>query len=163
MSRRIGVLSQTVAAAVAGALVMFLWRGPARAAAPGSAPLPSSTKAAADSRSQFMLLLIDPGPPPSAARAATPIDEIVADHRAWAQRLRAEGRLVAAEKLTDDPGRELSPAGAAPSSSAAVPGTRVGGFYIIRARDYEEASRIARDGPALKYGERVQVRMIEGT
>jgi len=96
----------------------------------------------------------------SGSGPSTEVRQVIAAHRAWAQRLQAEGRLVSADKLTDDDGRSVPAAPTTPAVSA-TPTARLGGFYIIRARDYDEAVHIANDGPTVKYGGRVQVRMID--
>lgn len=78
----------------------------------------------------------------------------------WAQKLRAEGRLVEAEGL-DSGGRVLD------ASSGSVVVTDgpfaeakeiVGGFYLIHAASLDEAASIARECPALGYGGLVEVR-----
>ena len=153
---------QGVAAAAAGAALSWWAFGrPTVPAAPPTTPTPAVASSATPAGQQFMLLILDPpstGAPPTAEQ----IKEIVGAHRAWAERLRGENRLVMAEKLADDGGRFV-PASASASSPVAANGWRVGGFYIIRAADYDEAVRIAESGPGTIGGGRVEVRQIEGT
>jgi hypothetical protein len=144
-------------AAAAGALMML--------AAMRSSPAPAhgadkTAGTAMDVRPRFMLLLLDPEP--SGAQSTEEVRRIIAEHHAWADRLRSEGRLVLAEKLSDDPGRLLGTARATDTLAYKRTGDRVGGFYIIRASDYDDAKRVARAGPALKFGGRVEIRQIEG-
>jgi hypothetical protein len=158
MDPRLGRFLTGAVAAAAGALIML--------AAMRSFPAPAQVAAktagtATDVRPQFMLLLLDPARSGTQSTAEE-VRRIIAEHRAWADRLRSEGRLVLAEKLSDDPGRLLGTARASDTLAYTPPGDRVGGFYIIRASDYEDAKRVARAGPALKFGERVEIRQIEG-
>jgi hypothetical protein len=149
MSIRTRSLVQSLGAAALGALLTFVVVG--RSAQVAQA-------ADTDPRPHFMLLIVDDLAAP--APSSTELRQELAAHRAWAQRLQADGRLVSADKLTDDDGRSV-PAAPTTSAVSATPTERIGGFYIIRARDYDEAVHIANDNPTLKYGGRVQVRMID--
>jgi hypothetical protein len=121
---------------------------PAVAAAPAPAP---------DGKT-YMLLLHE-----STARPAdftdAQMDSIVAEYTAWAGRLHEENRLVGAEKLADDSGRWLSPAGPVLVDRS----EHVSGFFMVRAANYEEAVTIANASPHLKYGGTIEVREIEAT
>jgi hypothetical protein len=113
-----------------------------------------SRPAAESTARTYMLLLYDPAVEnvsPAAAKA------IVAEYSAWARGLRAAGNLVSAEKLADDPELQLGPPSAAQATS------RIGGFFLIRARDFAEASRIAAECPHIKHGGRVELRAIQPT
>jgi hypothetical protein len=79
----------------------------------------------------------------------------------WARALRREGRLEAGEKLASDL-RVLSGTGAAPATADSPTDPPLTGFFVIVARDDEEAERIARTCPHLKYGD-VVVKRIEPT
>jgi len=107
---------------------------------------------------EFLLLLQDaPGRTVPPAQAAA----IVREYGAWAAALRSEGRLASAEKLAGDAGLRIEqgvPPGPGDSASAAV-----GGFFVVRARDYSEATDIARASPHLKYGGSILIRRIEPT
>jgi len=149
MSIRTRPLVQSLGGAALGALLTFALVG--RSAQPAQA-------ADTDPRPHFMLLIMDDLTAP--APSSTALAQVIAAHRAWAQRLQAEGRLVSADKLTDEDGRSV-PATPTTRSASPTQTERIGGFYIIRARDYDEAVHIANDGPAVKYGGRVQVRRIE--
>jgi hypothetical protein len=69
---------------------------------------------------------------------------------AWSEQLRTSGRLVAAHKLEDGSGRRLSGATGKVTDGPYVE-TResIGGYYIIEAKDFDEASRIARECPTV--------------
>ena len=84
----------------------------------------------------------------------------VAEYRAWAGRVRESGRAITGEKLRAGsqrigPGRkmpeELTSAGA------------VAGYFVISARDFEDALSIARDCPHARNGGTIVVRAIDPT
>lgn len=82
------------------------------------------------------------------------IDAIVQEYGGWAGSLAEEGRLVAAEKLTDAP-RWVGDA--APQSS------NISGFFLITAGSEAEALEIARQSPHARYGGVLEVREVEPT
>ena len=82
----------------------------------------------------------------------------VEEHRAWAEQLTEAGQLIGAEKLTDDPGRWLAPETAPPSQPTDL---HIGGYFIVRATDYADATRLARSSPHLRHGGSVEIRAIE--
>ncbi|HVT38217.1 MAG TPA: YciI family protein [Gemmatimonadaceae bacterium] len=145
------------AAAAAGALITFAVMRSSPARARGAE---TTISTAMDTRPRFMLLLLDPAPS-GLQSTAEEVRRVVAVHRAWADRLRSDGRLVLAEKLSDDPGRLLGSARASDTLAYTRSGDRLGGFYIIRADSYDDAKRVARTGPALPLGERIEIRLIE--
>jgi hypothetical protein len=110
----------------------------------------------------FILLLHRPaGPMPmlSPQQGAA----ITQDYLAWGERMRAEGTLKAGERLTNDAGRVLrADAGRVMVTDGPYAESKelLGGFYIVIAQDYGEASRIAESCPHLKYGGRIDIRQI---
>jgi hypothetical protein len=107
----------------------------------------------------FILLLHRPAGPASAL-SAQQIAAMTGDYVAW----RAEGRLKAGEKLTNDGGKVLlSEAGRIVVTDGPFAESKelLGGFYLIAAEDYDEACRIARSCPHLKYGGRIELRQID--
>lgn len=92
--------------------------------------------------------------------------ELVAEYGAWAERLAAEGHLVAAEKLAAG-GRVLGGTGgnavAAPEDVAKGALGELGGFFLIAARDSMQAHEIARDSPHVRYGGVIVVRGVVET
>jgi hypothetical protein len=93
-------------------------------------------------------------------------DEYMAMFKAyagWADRMRAEGRYKGGEKLTDEPGKVMRPkAGrvAVTDGPYAESKELVGGFFVIAAKDYDEACTVAETCPHLGYGGRIEVRQI---
>ena len=109
-----------------------------------------------DSTPRFLLLLYDsnnPGAAPTADQKAA----IVAEYSAWARSLASEGHLVTAEELSENPPEWLG------ESVRTVDGARIGGFFLIRARDLSEARQIAERCPHLKHGGRIELRPIQPT
>jgi hypothetical protein len=101
------------------------------------------------------LLLLYPG---ARYEPGGPADEEarVAEYGAWAGRLRRAGQLVGAEKLKPG-GRWLGD-----QDGEAAPGAPQG-YFLVRARDDEEAEAIARACPHLRHGGRVGVQAIDPT
>jgi len=112
--------------------------------------------ATTDTTQQYLLLLYDtestgPGLSPKELEA------IIAEYSAWGRGLRAAGKLVSAEKLKDAPSEWFG------GSVSIAGGERLGGFFLIRARDAAEARQIAEACPHLKHGGRVELRAIQKT
>ncbi len=113
-------------------------------------------------RERFVLLLHDS---PDLLADATPqeIEAVVAEYRAWAQGLGRQGKLEAGEKLADAEGYDLERRDGATLVELRDARGGVGGFFVIRARDYEEAVAISRSCPHLTRGGRIELRRIEDT
>ncbi|MEX2125281.1 MAG: YciI family protein [Woeseia sp.] len=118
--------------------------------------LPAATPP--DDLSQFAMLLYenDSYQYPEAGRMA----ERIGEYSEWAREVAAAGKYVTGEKLADDglliaPGRE--PAAAIPM---AAEGT-IGGYFVIRAKDLDEAASIAATCPHVRYGGTVSLRRLE--
>jgi hypothetical protein len=111
----------------------------------------------------FLLLLHRPAGalpafPPEQAAAITK------DYMGWGERLRAEDRLKAGEKLTFDPGRVMRPSGGRVMTTDgpfAESKELLGGFFLVTARDYNEACDLAQSCPHFKYGGSIEVRQID--
>jgi hypothetical protein len=92
------------------------------------------------------------------------ISAVTKDYMGWTERMRAEGRVKAGEKLTDDAGRVMRPnAGRVMVTDGPFAESKelLGGFYLITARDYDEACRIAESCPHFKYGGSIEVRQVD--
>ncbi len=114
--------------------------------------------------SSFLLLLHRPTGRPRASPDPTVYTEISREYMAWADRMRAQGHLKAGNKLTDDTGKIMRTAGERVSTTDgpyAESKEIVGGFFMISARDYAEACRLAETCPHLKYGSHIEVRQVE--
>ena len=83
-----------------------------------------------------------------------------AEYWTWTQSLTRQGRFVAAGELATTPGMRVSAAGLLPLAPRERDERFVVGMFIIRAESPEEASRIARESPHVRYGGTVQVRAM---
>jgi hypothetical protein len=113
----------------------------------------------------FMMLLHGPANRPRQT-ASNPEEytRISREYMDWADRLRAQGRLKAGNKLTDDAGKILrSNSGRLSTIDGPYAESKeiVGGFFVISAGDYAEACRIAESCPHLKYGSYIEVRQVQ--
>jgi hypothetical protein len=95
------------------------------------------------------------------------VEKVVEKFRAWSAKIAAAGKAVASEKLTEDGGRVISlqSGGLAvmdgPYSEAKEV---VGGFFVVRAENYEEAVRLASDCPHVTLGiGRIEIRQTDKT
>jgi hypothetical protein len=137
--------------AVAAALALF-----ALGFAIGGRPVPTGPP---DTRPQFVLLLYQKESLPITDTAAQ-----VQEYVAWAHALRKAGGMALGEELADS--AQLLTAEQASATRVAVPVEGPGalvGFFIVRAGDADEAGRIARTNPHLRYGGSIVIRPIRPT
>jgi hypothetical protein len=115
---------------------------------------------------KFMLLLHES---PAHRPELSPGDmaKMIQEYRNWSDRLRAEGKLVVADKLTNDPGKVLRPgkdgAVAVTDGPFAESKEVIGGYYCVEATDYAAAAEIAKGSPHLKFGGSIELRKIDFT
>jgi hypothetical protein len=134
-------LWQSVAAAAIFAAGLFVGKA-------SSGPVAVLAPAAPATR---FLFLLEGGPTATtAADEARTVDE----YRAWASRLRDQGRSISGERLG---GASITVP--APASDA----SDVRGFFVVSAATLEEATAVARSCPHAQRGGRVIVRPIEPT
>ena len=81
----------------------------------------------------------------------------------WARKLRAEGKLITAEKLKDGAGMLVGMHGGQIVVDGPFAETKetIGGYFIIEAKDMAEAITITKDSPAMSEGSTVEVREVE--
>ena len=112
----------------------------------------------------FVLLLHRPTDRP----APTSVDpeqaaRITREYMDWSDRMRAAGHLKGGSKLTDDAGKIMRGNGgrtATTDGPYAESKEIVGGFFLLSAKDYAEACRLAETCPHLKYGSSIEVRQV---
>ena len=117
---------------------------------------PIAIAKATDSAPQFLILLYSE-PESNAERSPAQVNATIAEYAAWARSLAEAGKLVTVEKLHDDPGTSFGAPAAQHDSE------RLGGFFLIRARNLDEARRIAAECPHVRHGGRVELRAIQPT
>ncbi len=111
----------------------------------------------------YMLLLYD-SPTDFVDVSPEEMQRIIEKYSAWRDSLASEGRLVSSNKLVDGEGRVLkSGEGRVRVLDGPYSETKevVGGYFAIRAADYDEAIRISRDCPHLGFGGTIEIRQIE--
>jgi hypothetical protein len=82
----------------------------------------------------------------------------------WADRMRAEGRLKGGDKLTDDAGKVMRPGdGRVTVTDGPYAESKeiLAGYFMITAKDYDDACRVAESCPHLGYGGRIEVRQVD--
>jgi hypothetical protein len=114
------------------------------------------TTPAAAELPRYTLLLYE-GPEFNAAGTAE--TELVREYSAWAGELAGRGRLVAGEKL----GAQEWTLGRSAANPTSAPASAPAGFFVIAARDDDEALAIARTCPHLRHGGTVSLRPIDPT
>ena len=145
--------SRAAAAAIVGLVCGSLGFGAGRVTVERGEQSAASAPADSSLRS-YLLLLEEPVWPPARPLARSGYGE-------WSRAIAAQARFVGAEKLTEEPGFRVSAAAVARPDGRERP-PNVSGWYVLRARSYDEAIDWARRGPHLAYGS-VLVREIEAT
>lgn len=108
---------------------------------------------------QFMLVLRNR---PETVRPRSPeeLKRVVQEYSGWARQLREQGVRVQGEKLKDE-SRILEERAGDQSLTGQRSVERISGYFLVAARDYDEAVRIASGHPHLKYGGAIEVREID--
>lgn len=115
---------------------------------------------------KFMLLLHNSAAPRTGL-APGDMARMIQEYRSWSDRLRAEGKLEVADKLTADAGKVLRPgkdgAVAVTDGPYAESKEVIGGYYCVIAPDYAAAVEIAKSSPHLRFGGAIEVRKVDFT
>ena len=87
------------------------------------------------------------------------IQAVIEKYKKWGQSMREKNRLVGGQKLEDTTGRVLR--GQTMTDGPYAESKEViGGYYIVEAKDYEEAVSLAKTCPHIQYGT-IEVRKID--
>jgi hypothetical protein len=79
----------------------------------------------------------------------------------WVEELKAKNIYVAGEALTPDQGKRVTGAKALVTDGPFAESKElVGGFFVIKAKSYEEATEIAKGCPDLPYNGSVEIREV---
>ena len=111
----------------------------------------------------YMLLLYD-NPTDFSDLSPEEMQAIIGKYTAWRDRLAEEGRLVGSDKLTDGEGRVLKGAnGDLRVTDGPFSETKevIGGYFTIKAADYDEAVEVSKGCPHLGFGGTIEIREIE--
>ena len=112
------------------------------------------------------LLLLHEKPSDFAGLAPEDIERVIGEYVAWRHKLETDGKFAGGQKLRDEGGRRLAGWDGdfrvtdGPYTEAKE---IIGGFFAIKAADYDEAAEISRECPHLKYGGTIELREIEPT
>lgn len=109
---------------------------------------------------KFIILLRDEGR--FEQLSPSDVQATIQKYSRWAQKLREEDRLIDADGLADSC-RILRPNGSGVHASDgpyAETKEMIGGYYVFKARDMEEATEICRECPTLDYGGSVELRQV---
>ncbi len=112
---------------------------------------------------QFMLLLHE-SPSDFSNVSAEEMQKIIGEYTAWRRKIEAEGKFTGGEKLKDEGGRHISMRNGVervvdgPYTEAKEV---MGGYFIIKAANYDEAVETSKGCPHLKYGGWIEVREVE--
>jgi hypothetical protein len=115
------------------------------------------------SMSQFILFLQET-PGSFSQYSPEEMGAIVGKYIAWTNSLQERDLLVSSNKLKDEGGRWLKHENGAlsvvdgPYTEAAEV---IGGYYVVKATDYDEAVALANECPHLSYGGRIEVREVD--
>lgn len=112
---------------------------------------------------KFMLILHD-----DMARLSTmapaEMQRVIAQYNAWSAKLAQAGKLAGGEKLRDEGGKHLTAKGGkmvVRDGPYAEAKEVVGGYFLIEADDYAEATTLCADCPHLALGGRIELREID--
>ena len=110
------------------------------------------------------LLLLHENPADYATLSPAEMQDIIARYSAWAGEMAAKGHLVSGEKLTDDGGKIMrrNDSGVLVSDGPyAVAKDVIGGIFVLKAENEEEAHQLAKACPHLWGSNWIELRNIE--
>ncbi|HEY0741837.1 MAG TPA: YciI family protein [Chryseosolibacter sp.] len=80
---------------------------------------------------------------------------------AWVEKLTKQGRYVGGEPLLPGGKTIKGPKKTVTDGPFAETKEVIGGFFIVEAKDYDEAVQMAKDSPDYEYGGSVEVRTVQ--
>ena len=96
--------------------------------------------------------------------APAEMQRVIAQYNAWSAKLAQAGKLAGGEKLRDEGGKHLTAKGGkmvVRDGPYAEAKEVVGGYFLIEADDYAEATALCADCPHLALGGRIELREID--
>lgn len=115
---------------------------------------------------QYMLISHDSTEIPEGVEFTPEMIQSVLQHYyTWIEKLQKSGHMVSLNKLKDnDFGRNLKGIGkdqVVTDGPYAETKEIIGGYWVIKAKNYDEAVKLASDCPSLVYGSRVEIREVD--
>ena len=110
----------------------------------------------------FMLLLY--GDPESWVNfGPEDMQRAIEKYMSWGAKLRSSRVYLGSHKLADDAGKVMRGRGQVRVTDGPYSETKevLGGYYLIKAADYNQAVEISRGCPSLEYGGTVEVRQVD--
>jgi hypothetical protein len=117
-----------------------------------------------DENMENYILLLHESTTPSKALSPDEMQAIIAKYKAWGQRLAEAGRLTGSNKLERGSGRMVrGKAGDVRISDGPFTETKdvIGGYFMVKAENYDAAVDLCRDCPHLEFGGAIEVRRVE--
>lgn len=116
--------------------------------------------------SRYIILMHDPMPLQKKMRELKPdaVAAIVGKYMAWAGKMVGAGKMRGGEKFSLNSGRVLNgSSGALKIAKGAYrqDEAALGGFFIIEADNYDQASELCRDNPHIEEGGIIEIRELE--
>lgn len=114
--------------------------------------------------SSFLLIFRESSPETYAAMSVEQRREALADWNDWCDRLGEQGKLQSGHPLLPE-GRVVSAAGGKRPVDGPFAEAKelIGGYFLVSARDIEEATAIAEQSPNLRHGMTIEVRPVAGS
>lgn len=112
---------------------------------------------------KYMLLLYD-NPADWQGLSPEEMQKAIEKYIAWGNKARQGGWFAGSHKLADDAGKVLRGKGGKPRvTDGPYSETKevLGGYYLIEAKDYDEAVQRTLDHPHLQYGGTIEVRVVD--
>lgn len=112
---------------------------------------------------QFMMLLHSE-PPSEGTYSPEEIQAVVQKYQDWSAKMGAAGKLAGGNKLANDPGKVLRGTDTVSVVDGPFAETKevIGGYFILEAEDYAEASELSKSCPHLAFGGTIELRQIDG-
>jgi hypothetical protein len=109
------------------------------------------------------LMLLHSEPRPDGAFTPQEAQAITQKYMEWSQKMGAAGKLAGGNKLANDTGKVLRGADKVSVVDGPFAETKevIGGYFILEARNYEEAAELSKSCPHLALGGTVELREIE--
>jgi hypothetical protein len=93
--------------------------------------------------------------------SAEEIQQRIGKYRAWSGNLAQAGKLLDANKISDEPHVLVCENGEFKVQTPAPNEETVGGYFVVEAENYDEALTMARECPIFEHGGSLEVRRIE--